>query len=143
MGHALSIRDLQRLDTCHPDIRQVVKSAGGLSPYPFMVVWGWRNEAQQNGMRAKGNSEKAWPDSLHNTLGPDGKPQALAVDLAPIFGGVIPWNDTHIFAVIAGCMFAAATQQRLGIRWGGDWDGDGSTRDQKLMDWGHFELTGR
>ena len=26
------------------------------------------------------------------------------------------------------------------IRYGGDWDTDGSTKDQSLMDWGHVEI---
>jgi len=65
---------------------------------------------------------------------------SLAFDFAPWIDGAIPWGDTHIFAVIAGAFFAATLDLGYTVRWGGDWDSDGSTKDQRLMDWGHIEV---
>lgn len=41
-------------------------------------------------------------------LDDDEKPRSEAIDFGPWINGGVPWNDTHIFAVIAGCFFAAA-----------------------------------
>lgn len=30
--------------------------------------------------------------------------------------------------------------QKVGLRWGGDWDGDGQTTDERFVDLPHFEL---
>ena len=51
-----------------------------------------------------------------------------------------PWDDTHSFAMLGGLFLAAGKIRSVGLRYGGDWDGDGSTQDQTLMDWGHVEL---
>ena len=64
-----------------------------------------------------------------------------ALDFAPYINGRIYWEDSHIFAVVAGVFMAAAKQQGFKIRWGGDWDSDGTTTDQTFMDWGHIEIT--
>jgi peptidoglycan L-alanyl-D-glutamate endopeptidase CwlK len=39
-------------------------------------------------------------------------------------------------------MFAAAAELGVSLRWGGDWDGDGSRRDHSFIDLPHFELKG-
>jgi hypothetical protein len=52
----------------------------------------------------------------------------------------IPWKDTHAFAVIGGILIAVADAMDVKVRYGGDWDMDGQTTDQTLMDWGHIEL---
>jgi peptidoglycan L-alanyl-D-glutamate endopeptidase CwlK len=70
----------------------------------------------------------------------DGKANSEAIDFAPWVEGSIPWDDTHVFAIIAGCFHAAAKEKNAVIRYGGDWDTDGSTKDQTLMDWGHVEI---
>ena len=51
----------------------------------------------------------------------------------------IPWNDTHAFAVLGGMMIAAGESLDVPIVYGGDWDMDGTTTDQRLMDWGHIQ----
>jgi hypothetical protein len=58
-----------------------------------------------------------------------------------MINGVIPWDDTHIFAVVAGSFFAAALELGVMLRWGGDWDGDGLSKgDQRFFDYGHVEI---
>lgn len=128
-----------RLATCHNDIRRVAERALELSPVDITIVWGWRAEEAQNKMVADGASKTPWPNSKHNNKH-NGQPLSLAVDFAPWVKGAIPWNDTHLFAVIAGCFLAAAKELGIKIRWGGDWDMDGTTTDQTFMDWGHVEL---
>jgi len=42
--------------------------------------------------------------------------------------------------MLAGVMLNAAQEMGIRVRWGGDWDGDGSTKDQTFHDLGHYEL---
>ncbi len=131
----------KKLATVHLNLAVVAERALELSPYDFTIVHGWRNAEIQNALFESGASHTPWPESKHNALDePGGTPESLALDFAPWIDGKIPWNDTHIFAVIAGCFFAAAWEHSVVLRYGGDWDGDGSTKDQTLMDWGHMEL---
>ncbi len=132
-------RSSDKLATCHPELVAVAKRALDMSPYDFSIIHGFRNEAEQNALYPIA-STKRWPDSMHNHTTENDRPCSLAIDFAPYIDGDIPWNETHIFAVIAGCLFAAAAELKIKIRWGGDWDGDGNTREHKLQDWGHVEL---
>jgi peptidoglycan L-alanyl-D-glutamate endopeptidase CwlK len=132
-----------KLLTGHSEIKLLAPRALYLSPYDFTIVHVWRGEDVQNALFDSGASRKRWPDSKHNarnalTL----KSESNALDFAPWIDGAIPWNDTHIFAIIAGAFFAAAIDLNIKIRYGGDWDSDGSTKDQTLMDWGHIERVG-
>ena len=129
-----------KLNTCHPLLAQVAERALELSPYDITIVWGGRTQAEQNALFESGASYARFPDSKHNVLGDDGEMRSEAIDFAPWVASRVPWNDTHVFAVVAGAFFAAAAEIGVSLRWGGDWDGDGSTEDQTLLDWGHIEM---
>jgi peptidoglycan L-alanyl-D-glutamate endopeptidase CwlK len=133
-------RSSDKLATCHPTLVAIAQRALETSPYDFSIIHGWRGEDVQNGLFDSNASTKRWPDSMHNHTDPEGRPLSLAIDFAPYINGKIPWNETHIFAVIAGLLFAAAQSLGAQLRWGGDWDTDGNTREHKLQDWGHMEI---
>jgi peptidoglycan L-alanyl-D-glutamate endopeptidase CwlK len=137
--HKFGAKSNQKLATCHPRLAAVAMKALELSPYDFTIVHGWRGEEVQNALFDSRASQKRWPESKHNAMLGD-KPCSEAIDFAPWVDGKIPWDDTHIFAIIAGCFIAAANSMNMKIRYGGDWDSDGSTKDQTLMDWGHVEI---
>lgn len=128
-----------KLDTCHPDLVQVAELALTLSPVDITIVWGFRNEDQQNAMVDSGVSKTPWPTSKHNHMEGDQR-MSLAIDFAPWVAGKIPWNDTHLFSVVAGVVFAAASQIGVSLRWGGDFNMNGLTTDQTFLDFGHIEL---
>ena len=144
-GYSYGAKSMSKLKTCDPVLRAIAERALELSPYDITIVHGWRGEEVQNALQESGASKKRWPDSKHNhTKDEDGvTPCSLAIDFAPWVNGTIPWDDTHVFACIAGCFLSAANEMRVSLRWGGDWDSDGSTKDQTLMDWGHVELRKR
>ncbi len=102
--------------------------------YDFTVVWTFRNEQEQEQAYISGTSRVRGPNSKHN------KRPAVALDFAPWVNGGIPWHDTHAFAVIGGFFLAAGAELGIALRYGGVWDMDGQTTDQRLMDWGHVEL---
>lgn len=134
-------RSLERLNTCNLALAAVARSALAVSVYDFSIIWGWRNEAEQRGMFAKGNSEKQWPNSKHNFMA-DGRPASLAFDFAPVgaIRGKIDWEDRPMFGAIAGVILSAGMDMGVELIWGGDWNRNGSTRDHKLSDLGHIEL---
>lgn len=103
--------------------------------YDFSIIWGFRGEEAQNQAFLEGNSTKQWPDSFHNQT------PSPALDFAPYIKGIgVPWKDTHAFAVIGGLFIAAGAILKTPVVYGGDWDMDGETTDQRLKDWGHVEL---
>lgn len=66
---------------------------------------------------------------------------SFAVDLAPVKDdGTIDWNDTKAFHDLAKEILDEAKLQNVDLRWGGDWDRDGETEDEKFRDLVHFEL---
>lgn len=141
MPYRFGKRSSDKLATCHPTLVAVAKRALERSPYDFTIVHGWRGEDVQNALFDSGASTKRWPDSMHNNTDDNDRPMSLAIDFAPYIDGDIPWGETHIFACIAGCLFSAAAELGATLRWGGDWDTDGNTKEHKLQDWGHVELT--
>lgn len=133
-------KSLEKLHTCHPDMLDIAELALSRSPYDVTIVHGWRGKDIQDALFESGASHKKYPHSKHNHTDSDGLPLSLALDFAPWVDGAIPWKDSHAFCIIAGVFISAAAELEIPVRYGGDWDSDGSTMDQTLMDWGHLEL---
>lgn len=134
-----------KLDTAHHELQETFELALGWQIYDIAIIHGWRGEEIQTQAFLEGNSTKEWPNSKHNVLDAMLNPLSDAVDFAPWcfvpkLGKMgIPWKDTHAFAVIGGILLAASHQLGYNMIYGGDWDMDGLTTDQTLMDWGHLE----
>jgi peptidoglycan L-alanyl-D-glutamate endopeptidase CwlK len=100
------------------------------------VIWGFRGKADQDAAFASGASKKKWPDGEHN------KTPSQAVDVAPCINGKISSDSRECYAFAGFVLgFAAALGLAGRIRWGGDWDQDGSVTDQTFNDLWHFEIT--
>ncbi len=98
------------------------------------VICGRRGKAAQDQAFSEGRSKLKYPYSMHNAEEPD---LSEAVDLCP---WPIDWTDVEAFCVLAGAVKQVAAEKGFEIRWGGDWDSDGSTTDESFRDYGHFEL---
>lgn len=131
---------MSKLDTCHPDLVEIAELALSRSPYDFTIVHGWRGEDIQNALQESGASTKRYPNSKHNHVDGNGVPLSLALDFAPWVDGAIPWDDVNVFCIIAGVFLSAAAELGIAVKYGMDWDSDGSTKDQTLMDAGHLGL---
>jgi peptidoglycan L-alanyl-D-glutamate endopeptidase CwlK len=149
MTYKLGVASQLKLIGVNPILVSVAECAIRFTPVDFSILWGWRGEADQTLMVKTKVSKTPWPLSKHNVVDANHRPASMAIDFAPWIKGDIPWDDTHTFAVIAGVWFASFAAIReehptfaegYVLRWGGDWDRDGSTRDQTFMDWGHLEL---
>ena len=93
------------------------------------IIEGLRSEQRQEKLLKEGSTKTKF--SKHIT----GK----AVDLAPY---PIDWNDRDRFHYMGGMIRGIAKQLNVPVRWGGDWDGDGETKDNKFDDLVHVEIRG-
>jgi len=127
-----SDRSKERLKSCHVDIQRLLNEL--IDYVDFAVVCGHRSELQQDIAYRDGASKLEWPNSKHN------KYPAQAVDI--VFcntSGTQIWEDAQA-CVLAGRLLHLAQWMGIGIRFGGDWDGDQDTTDQTFMDYCHFEI---
>jgi peptidoglycan L-alanyl-D-glutamate endopeptidase CwlK len=121
-----------KISTLDPKLRCVVRKALSYDVTDMTIISGRRDLQEQKKLVEQGYSQKLDSKHLPNKHG-----WSDAVDLAPY---PVDWRDTERFCVLAGLMFAAASELSLKIRWGGDWDGDLNLIEEKFRDYGHFEL---
>ena len=93
--------------------------------FDCMVLEGHRGEEKQNAAYDKGNSKVRYPNGKHN------QSPSVAVDVAPY---PIDWTDRDRFHYFGGYVLGVAKQMGLTIRWGGDWNMDTKTKDNKFDD---------
>ena len=127
-----------RLDSCHDDLSLICRET--IKRYPhhdFSIICGHRTKGAQEEACRIGASKVHWPDSKHNSE------PSMAVDIAPY---PIDWNNAKAFNRLSDCILETARQLLAEgrvthrLRWGGDWDMDGDTTDQRFNDLPHFEL---
>lgn len=118
-----------RLLTCHPHLQAVFNKVIQLRD--CTILCGHRGQAEQDEALRTGKSKLAWPKSKHNAL------PSRAVDAAPY---PLDWNDADRFRVFGGFVLGVSASMGIPLRWGGDWDGDMTNKDQPFHDLPHFEL---
>lgn len=129
-----------RLDTCHVDTQNIFNEVKKF--INASIFCGYRGKDEQNKAFADGLSQLEWPNSKHNTF------PSMAIDAGPYFVELsnTDWKDELAFAVFAGHVMCIARQLYAEgktthlLRWGGDWDMDGRSRDERFRDLPHFEL---
>jgi peptidoglycan LD-endopeptidase CwlK len=123
----LSQLSKQRLSTCHENLQKIVVNAAKRTK--LAVLEGQRTREQQEQLFKKGATRTL--NSKHL------KEPSEAVDICPI---PLNWKDTKSFHELKKIVFEEAEKLKIEIRWGGDWDRDGDTKDQKFNDLPHYEL---
>ena len=119
------------LETC--DQRLILVCNTAIMYYDFSVLSGHRGSEEQQQLFALGKSEKDGTDDISkHQFHP-----SYAIDIAPY---PIDWADHFKFHTLGGFMLGIGQAVGVKLRWGGDWDGDWSNKDQKLHDLGHFEI---
>ena len=91
------------------------------------IIEGLRSEQRQEKLLEQGSTKTKFSKHI------EGK----AVDLAPY---PIDWNDRDRFHYMGGMIRGIAKQLNVPVRWGGDWDGDGETKDNQFDDLVHVEI---
>jgi hypothetical protein len=97
------------------------------------LIWGHRTEAEQNALYPR-YSQVQWPDSMHNHN------PSLAVDIQP---HPYPDNENDLRAALgymAGLCWMIAQKHGFNVRWGGDWNRNGSVTDNGFDDLFHLEI---
>ena len=91
------------------------------------IIEGVRSQERQDRLVAEGKSKTKF--SKHIT--------GRAVDLAPY---PIDWEDRDRFHYMGGMLRGIAHQMGVKVRWGGDWNENGETKDNNFDDLVHIEL---
>jgi peptidoglycan L-alanyl-D-glutamate endopeptidase CwlK len=123
----LSQRSLSRLEGVHPDLAEVVKLAVQRTAVDFTVIEGVRTPERQHELVAQGASQT---QNSYHLKQADG--YGHAVDLAPLVGGAIPWEDWAKFRALADTVKACAAELGVPVEWGGDW--------KAFKDGPHFQI---
>lgn len=132
---------LDQLATCDQRLQLVFNEV--IKHVDCKVLAGHRGELAQTEAYMNGNSTKLWPYSMHN------KVPSLAVDVVPY---PIDWGNTGTpaqrasaiarFRMFSGFVLGVASQHKISLKSGGDWDMDFDLGDQVFIDLPHFELVG-
>lgn len=129
---AFSARSLARLATCRPELQRLFKAV--VADTDCTIICGHRAKAEQDKARAEGKSKLRWPRSKHNRY------PSAAVDAAP--WPLPAWDDSEAFIDFAQVVIKKAEELGIKIRYGGDWNGNGRSDDERFLDLVHFELAG-
>jgi peptidoglycan L-alanyl-D-glutamate endopeptidase CwlK len=124
-----SSKSKRKLDTCHESLQQLFSEV--VKSFDCTVIEGHRGEKKQNEAYRKGNSKLKYPNGKHN------KTPSIAVDVIPY---PIDWKDRDRMHYFGGFVLGIAKKMGFKIRWGGDWDMDTHTKDNKFDDLVHFEM---
>ena len=126
---SFSKRSLKARAELHPILQQLVDYA--IADVDFVILDAQRGRAEQEKAFKGGFSKARFGQSAHNYI------PAVALDVVPY---PIDFDDVEGFKKIAKTFMRIAKEKGLPIRWGGDWDMDGDWKDERFLDWGHFEL---
>jgi peptidoglycan LD-endopeptidase CwlK len=137
--YQLGNKSRETLKGVHPDLVKVIERAISLSKQDFTVLEGVRTKQRQQELYAQGRSKPGaivtWTLNSRHFIQSDGF--GHAVDLAP---WPIDWKTLSKFDAIAEAMFQASKELGVPIRWGADWNENGTPRERGETDSPHFEL---
>lgn len=137
---------LERLKTCHKDIQLILNEL--IKFYDFSVLEGIRTTERQQMLFKEGKSKLDGVKQLSKHQGVKGV--SMAVDILPYSKGEDAFSgmekDNRRFYTMMGMVKAIAKklleQKKIthDVRFGLDWDGDDTYRDNTFDDLPHFEL---
>lgn len=113
----------------HPLLQKIVDTA--IKEVDFKILDSTRGRDAQNLAFRTGRSKAKFGESAHNYV------PAIAMDLFP---APYDWNNEQAFNNLARIVMRVAKEQGTPIRWGGDWNMDGSKTTSDGWDKPHFEL---
>ena len=122
-------RSISRLKTCDQKLQELFYEV--VKHFDCSIIEGHRGEERQNKAFADGKSKVKYPNGKHN------QNPSIAVDVAPY---PIDWSDRDRFHYFGGFVLGVAKEMGMNIRWGGDWNQDTETKDNKFDDLVHFEI---
>jgi len=124
-----SRKSKSKLESCHKDLQRLFEEV--VKHFYCTVIDVHIGKERQNNAYDEGKSKLRFPNGKHN------QSPSIAVDIIPY---PVDWSDRDRHHLFAGFVLGMATQMDLEVRWGGDWDRDTKTKDNKFDDLVHFEL---
>ena len=124
-----SNRSLNRMNEVHPNLRKVAERAIELTTIDFGITEGKRAVERQFELVADRKSKTYNSRHMHG----------MAIDIVAYVNGKVTWEHKY-YHTISKAFFQAAEELNIRIRWGGDWDMDGKSTDERFLDLVHFEL---
>lgn len=129
-----SAASLSRLEQLDPRLQMVCKEA--IKHFDFVIVEGFRNQADQHKAFIEKRSKLDWPNGKHNKF------PSIAMDLAPY---PINWDlkdpvNHRRWHYFIGYIIGVACGLGVYLRSGHDWDCDGDLDEHDFQDSPHFEL---
>ena len=98
------------------------------------LLEGYRNQERQDALFQSGESQVVFPNGKHN------RSPSWAVDFQP---SPRPLEDNKLWGAlgyVAGAAIRIAKEEGVILRWGGDWNCNGDTTDQRFYDLFHLEI---
>jgi hypothetical protein len=126
---AFSQLSQDKLATCDQRLQRVFAEV--IKHRDCTVLCGHRGKEEQDEAFRTGKSKVQFPNSNHNRL------PSVAADVVPY---PIDWHDPAYFTHFAGFVLGVAATMGIRLRWGGDWNQNGKTKDESFFDGPHFEL---
>ena len=142
--YKLGTKSMEQFETLHPDIQMILSYL--IRYYDFSVLEGHRTKARQIQLHRDGKSklDGITSRSKHQSL------PSMAVDIMPYKKGTNAFEDNEkerarFYTMMGMVKVIAAMLLEQGlithqVRFGMDWDGDDTFRDQTFDDLPHFEL---
>ncbi|GEK13222.1 M15 family metallopeptidase [Aliivibrio fischeri] len=135
----LGKKSLSQLHKLHPKMIACISLAITLSEVDFTISETVRTPTRQRELYY-GTPKKTWTLSSKHLIQKDG--YCHAADLIPLKGTQADWDKCSL---VKDAMFKAAEIIGIKIRWGGDWNQNGSSKDEHQRgsyDGPHFEYLG-
>ena len=127
-----SKKSKENLLSCRAEIQDVFTEV--IKHFDCSVIEGHRDKERQDKMAREKRSKVVYPQSKHNSF------PSKACDAVPY---PVDWNDKNRFYYFAGFVMGVAKVKGISLRWGGDWDRDFETKDNRFNDLPHFEIDER
>jgi len=135
MAFSYGRNSLKKYELLSPGLQRVANRVQGYGILDFSIIESFRPRAEQNRLYDMDppRTKVLWPHSKHNHL------PSVAMDCVPYVVGKLSWFKLHC-CILAGLMLAAAKEEGVKLRWGGNWDMDSEPiTDQDFQDLVHFE----
>ena len=119
----------RRLSTCDKRLQKVFNEV--IKHVDCSILEGYREKERQNKLYDEGKTKVKYPKGRHN------RNPSLAVDVARY---PIDWDDRERHTLFAGFVIGIARGMGINLRWGGDWNRNWDTADNRFDDFPHFEI---
>ena len=133
----------QRLSNCHKDLQVLMNRVIEVTDIDFGIACGYRSVKEQQELYNQGRNTSGVIVTYVDGINKKSKHNSLpsrAVDIYAYVDGKATWDEKYLY-YLGGVINAVAKDLKISIRWGGNWDRDGSMDDQRFNDLPHFELT--